>query len=253
MRVAIVEDERNLLEGLRIILGGEPDITVVGAYASAEEAIVKYKDASPDVMIVDLKLPGMSGIELIKRVKADMPEIDIMVHTAFSDMGNLVSAIKAGAAGYILKGCRPSELVDALYDLSNGGAPMSPKAARAVITALQSECQKGLCILTKREREILQDIDAGLTYKEIAEKVCLSPHTVRTHIRNIYEKLHVRNKQEALLKAHKTGLLAPFFKNTSKIPHMRYLQIPHGSCYWKNNKQGFKKFGSFVKKLKRNL
>lgn len=207
MRIAIVEDERNLLDSMCIILGGEPDITVVGAYSSAEEAIAQYKDASPDMMIVDLKLPGMSGIELIKRVKADMPDIDIMVHTAFFDMGNLVPAIKAGATGYILKGCRPSELVDAIYNLRSGGAPMSPKAARAVVTAFQSECQKGLCTLTKREREILKGIDAGLTYKELADKFSLSQHTVNTHIKNIYKKLHVKSKHEAILKAHKTGLI----------------------------------------------
>lgn len=207
MRVAIVEDERNLLDSMCIILGGEPDIAVVGAYASAEEAIVGYKDASPDIMIIDLKLPGMSGIELIKKVKADVPDIDIMVHTAFYDTGNLLPAIKSGATGYILKGCRPSELVDALYDLRSGGAPMSPKAARAVITAFQSECQRGLCTLTKREREILKGIDAGLTYKEIADKFSLSPHTVKAHIKNIYKKLHVRSKHDAILKAHKTGLI----------------------------------------------
>lgn len=207
MRIAIVEDERNLLDSMCIILAGEPDISVVGAYASAEEAVAKYKDAPPDIIIVDLKLPGMSGIELIKMVKADMPDIDIMVHTGFYDTGNLFPAIKAGAAGYILKGCRPSEFVDALYNLSNGGAPMSPIVARAVITAFHSECQKGLCALTKREREILKGIDAGLTPKGLAEQLCLSPHTVRTHIKNIYEKLHVNNKSEALFKAHKTGLL----------------------------------------------
>lgn len=207
MRVAIVEDERNLLDSLRLILGGEADMTVVGAYSSAEEAIAGYKEAFPDIMIVDLKLPGMSGIELIKMIKADMPHIDIMVHTAFYDIGNLLPAIKAGATGYILKGCRPSELVDALYDLRSGGAPMSPKAARAVIATLQGDCQKRLCTLTRREREILKGIDAGLTYKDLADKLCLSFHTVRTHIKNIYKKLHVNSRHEALFKAHKTGLL----------------------------------------------
>lgn len=206
MRVAIVEDERNLLDSMCIILGGEPDIIIVGAYASAEEAIAEYKNASPDIMIVDLKLPGMSGIELIKMVKADMPDIDIMVHTGFYDEGYLFPAIKAGAAGYILKGCKPSVLVDALYNLRNGGAPMSPKVARAVITAFQGEGQECF-ILTSRECEILKGIDAGLTYKDLADKLCLSTHTVRTHIRNIYEKLHVKSKHEALFKAHKTGLL----------------------------------------------
>lgn len=207
MRVAIVEDEPNLLDSMRIILGGEPDITVVGAYASAEDAIAGYKDASPDMMIVDLKLPGMSGIELIKMLKADMPDIDIMVHTGFYDVENLLPAIKAGAAGYILKGCKPSELVEAIYNLRSGGAPMSPIVARALITEFQSEGQKGLYTLTKREREILKGIDAGRTSKGLADQYCLSLHTVRTHIKNIYEKLHVNSKSEALFKAHKIGLL----------------------------------------------
>ena len=206
MRIAIVEDERNLLDSMCIILGGEPGMTVVGAYSSAEEAIAGYKDASPDMMPVDLKLPGMSGIELIIRVKADVPDIDILVYTGFYEMEYLLPAIKAGAVGYILKGCKPNELIDALYNLDNGGAPMSPKVARAVITALQGEAQE-CCTLAKRECEILKGMDAGLTYKVLAGQLCLSPHTVRTHIRNIYEKLHVKSKHEALFKAHKIGLL----------------------------------------------
>ena len=191
MRIAIVEDERNLLDSLCIILGGEPGITVVGAYASAEEAIAQYKDALPDITIIDLNLPGMSGIEFIKLAKADMPDIDILVHTAFNDMKHLFPAIKAGAAGYILKGCRPAELVAAIYDLYNGGAPMSPTVARAIVSAFQCECQKGFGTLTKRECEILKGVDTGLTSKELANKLSLSQHTVRTHIKNIYEKLHV--------------------------------------------------------------
>lgn len=207
MNIAIVEDDRRLLENLKLLLSGEKGITVIGAFTSGEEALSGLNKSQPDVALVDLGLPGMSGIELIRRVKEDMPEIEIMAYTVFEDRDTVFSAIKAGASGYILKGTTPRELIEALYSLYNGGAPMSPKIARAVIMEFQDSGADEQYLISEREREILKGVEKGMIYKEIADKLNISPHTVHTHIKNIYEKLHAKSKQEAILKARKKGII----------------------------------------------
>lgn len=207
MRISIVEDDGLLLQNLRLLLNGEPGFEVVGAYATAEEALADLRHASPEVMLVDIGLPGMSGIELIKSAKEAMPELDIMAHTVFEDRDTIFSALKSGACGYVLKGCTPRELVEALIDLYEGGAPMSPKIARAVIREFQVGNHPEADLLTPREREILTGLEKGLTYKEVAQKCGISVHTVHTHIKNIYEKLQAKSRQDALLKARKKGIL----------------------------------------------
>jgi two-component system NarL family response regulator len=139
MRLIIVEDDPILLESLKLILGGEAGITVAGAFGSAEEALRALGKSSPEVMLTDLGLPGMSGIELIKKAKDDMPSLEIMTHTVFEDRENVFAAIKAGASGYILKGSSPREIVEAIHEIHKGGAPMSPKIARKVIHEFQDE------------------------------------------------------------------------------------------------------------------
>jgi len=208
MQIAIVEDNRLLLENLRLLLDGETGISVVGAFLSGEEALSELAACSPDVMLVDLDLPGISGIELIKRVKAKSPAIDSMAYTIFEDRETVFSAIKAGASGYILKGSSPRELVESLNNLYNGGAPMSPKIARKVIMEFQEgpvASENGL--LSQREKEIVKGIEQGLTYKNIAEKLHISPHTVHTHIKNIYEKLQAKDRPEAISKARRKGII----------------------------------------------
>ncbi len=207
MRLVIVEDNRLLLENLRLLLNGEAGITVTGAFATAEEAIASLGECLPEVMLVDLDLPGISGIELTKRVKATIPEVDIMAYTIFEDRETVFSAIKAGASGYILKGSSPRELVESLNNLFQGGAPMSPKIARKVIKEFQHESDNQQTILSQRERDIVRGIELGMTYKDIAERFSISPHTVHTHIKNIYEKLQAKGRPEAILKARKQGLI----------------------------------------------
>ncbi len=207
MRLAIVEDNRSILESLRLVLGGEGNISVVGAFDNAEDALRDLQRVSPEIMLVDLGLPKMSGIELIRRAKTEMPKLDFLVYTVFDDWKNVFSALKAGATGYILKGTRPKELVEAVTSLHQGGAPMSPRIARMVITELHDEREDGHYALTSREKEILSGMDMRMTYKEIADKLCISPFTVRTHIRNIYEKLQAKSKGEALEKARKGGVI----------------------------------------------
>lgn len=206
MRIAIIEDKLPLLENLRLLLDGEEGITVVGAYAGAKAALEGLRKDRPDLALVDLGLPDMDGVELIERIKVEFPETDIMVYSVLDDRGNVFPALKAGAAGYILKGTTPRELVEAIRGLHEGGAPMSPKIAKMVLREFQGNTAADKCGLSVRELEILKGMDHGLTYRELAEKLYISPQTVRTHIKNIYRKLHARNKTEAL---HKFRTTAP--------------------------------------------
>jgi two-component system NarL family response regulator len=207
MKVAIVEDDMLLRENLKLLLRGEAGISVVGAFASAEEALAGIKQARPEILLADIGLPGMSGIDLIRMLKEQLADLEIMAHTVFDDRETVFSAIKAGASGYILKGSTPRELIDALYTLAKGGSPMSPKIARKVIREFQDEGIDEQYLLSHREKEIVKEVENGMTYKDIAAKFNISPHTVHTHIKNIYEKLHARDRQGALLAARKKGII----------------------------------------------
>lgn len=207
MRLAIVEDNLALLENLKLILGGESDLSVVGAYDTAEGALRELGRVSPEVVLVDLGLPKMPGVEFIRRAKSELPKLEILVYTVFDDWKSVFTALKAGATGYILKGTKPRELVEAITSLHEGGAPMSPRIARMVITELHDEREDSHYALTSREKEILSGMDKHMTYRELADKLGVSPFTVRTHIRNIYEKLQAKSKGEALEKARKGGVI----------------------------------------------
>jgi two-component system, NarL family, response regulator len=207
MRLVIIEDDPLLLENLSLLLRGEEGIVVVGAYRSAEDALLSLRDTAPDVMLTDLGLPGMSGVELIKKAKDELPLLEIMAHTVFEDREKVFSAIKAGASGYILKGSSPREIIESIHSLYKGGAPMSPKIARKIIHEFQDEVTGEHFLLTPRETEIVRRVEDGLTYKEIGEKLGISTHTVHTHIKNIYEKLQAKDRNDAISKARKKGII----------------------------------------------
>ncbi|HMO52412.1 MAG TPA: response regulator transcription factor [Kiritimatiellia bacterium] len=208
MKICIIEDNKPLLENLRLLLAGEPGFEVTGAYDSAETALQAAPWDCAEVLLVDLDLPGLSGIEVIRRVHPKWPGVQILVYTISEDRDTVFTAIRAGAMGYLLKGCPPRDLVESLRILHQGGAPMSPKIARKVVAALQAPQDRSPeSRLSPREQTVLTEIAMGRSYKEIAESTGMSPHTVHARVKSIYEKLHAASRSEALAKARELGLV----------------------------------------------
>ncbi len=210
MHIAIVEDNQTLLENLRLMLQGEPGCVVNGAWQSAEEALAVPIWAETDILLADLDLPGMSGVDLISQLKSRYPALNCMAYTIYEDRSTVFSAIKAGACGYLLKGSTPRELIEALRDLYDGGAPMSPKVARKVIHHFQEITGGGSAGddgLTSREQDVLRRLEQGQSYKEIGVAMGISAHTVHTHIKHIYEKVQGRTRAEVMRKARLRGWL----------------------------------------------
>ena len=206
MQILIVEDDTMLLDNLRLLLSGEAGISVMGAFNNAEDALMALQASCPDILLTDLGLPGMSGVELIRSAKTLLPRLDILAYTIFEDPPTIFAALKSGATGYILKGCTPRELVEALFNLHKGGAPMSPRIARLVIQELQNEVSISENLLTRREKEVLIHLSKGSSYKEIASSFNISPHTVHSHIKKIYEKLQAKDRRDAVTKFNKMGI-----------------------------------------------
>lgn len=209
--ICIVEDDCQLLNNLSLLLQGEPGFSVVAAVTNAEEALDSVDWTSVDLLLADIDLPGMSGVELIRSLKATHQALNCMAYTIYEDRSTVFAAIRAGACGYLLKGSSPRELIESLHELHAGGAPMSPKIARKVILDIQGEetgaTDAESTLLSSREIEILQHVERGLSYKAIATALHISPHTVHTHIKNIYEKVQARSRSEALRKARNIGVL----------------------------------------------
>lgn len=207
MYLAIVEDNPVTLAALRHILLQEPDMKVVDGYESAEEALQRLDSCSPDIMLVDLGLPGMQGAELIALVKERSPKTEIIVHTIFEDSPTVFAAIKAGASGFILKDATPAELVASLRNLLKGGSPMSPRIARKVVLEFQSSPVNQESLLSPREEKIIRCIEQGLSYNDVAQRLGISYHTVHSHIKKAYEKLQAKGRKEALKNARELGIL----------------------------------------------
>ncbi len=210
IRIAIVEDEKHLLNSLSMLLNGAETLEVVGCFITGEEALEKIPGVNPNVVIVDLGLPVISGIGVIKELKGLNPAINTLVHTVCEDKKHLFAALKAGASGYLLKGSGFGEMVQAIEEVHNGCSFMSPKVAKYITEyfyEMGEEESNEDFFLTERAKEILRGIADGLTDKKLAERLFISPHTVRSHIRKIYEKLHVHSGAEAVSKAMRKGLL----------------------------------------------
>lgn len=202
IRVSIVEDNDQFRKALETIITQVNDTTLVGSYTSAEKAMIGLVHSPPDVAIIDISLPGMKGTELMLRVKDRIRNTQFMVCTIHDDNDTIFEALKSGASGYILKDpITVEEISKAIHDLYNGGSPMSPFIARKVIGTFQKPAiSDPNSLLSLREKEVLELVAKGLLYKEIAIRLEISTETVKKHLKNIYQKLHVQNKVEALNK-----------------------------------------------------
>ena len=203
IKVVIVEDDKEMREGLESIVRFHPSLQCLATFGSAEEILEKIASNIPDIVLMDIHLPGISGIECVKRLKPLLITTQFMMCTVYEDNENVFDSLCAGATGYLLKNSPPGRITDAIIDLYHGGSPMSSIIARKVIKAFQPVAQLNteIEILTKREKEMLELLAKGYRYKEIAEQLFISFETVRTHIHNIYEKLQVQSRTEAINKA----------------------------------------------------
>ena len=212
IKVTIIEDEKTILECLKILLAGSNNIRIIGAFQSGERAIDAIASNLPDVVLVDLelKLDDISGIEVIKRIKRFLPEVNILVFTKFDDDGHLFPALKAGAVGYLLKDASPAEIINAMEDVCKGYSPMSCRIARRILEEfhhIPREKGHNDSALTPREKEILEILSKGFTPKEIAKELFIGYESVRSHLKNIYKKLYAHSLVEVLAVAKGKGLI----------------------------------------------
>lgn len=209
VHVGIIEDKRELREGLMMLINGTPGYRCVQTSRSMEEALTKVRLELPDVMLVDIGLPGMSGIEGMKILKERYPELLIVALTVFDDDDNIFAALCAGASGYVLKKTPPARLLENLKELVSGGAPISPEVAARVIKLFKNYTPPAgaKTRLTQQETEILKLLVEGHNYKTAAAELGITSNTVAFHLRNIYQKLQVHSKSEAVAKALRMGLV----------------------------------------------
>jgi DNA-binding NarL/FixJ family response regulator len=200
--VAIVEDNKNLREDLANLIASRKGFRCVGTFPSAEEALKSLPAKPADVVVMDINLAKMSGIECTRELKKCLPETEVVMLTMFDDTELIFAALRAGASGYLLKRAAPTDLLAAIEQVRAGGSPMSPEIARQVVQFFQSEksAPAGSDDLSDRERELLSLLARGKQYKEIADQLGISTDTVRSHIRRIYRKLHVHSRTEAAVK-----------------------------------------------------
>lgn len=206
IKVAIVEDNNTLRKSLTHLFDTTEGITCVASLSNLMNVVSEFRKAQPDIVLMDIGLPNISGIEGVRTVKENFETIQVIMFTVFDDDEKIFEAIKAGASGYLLKKSSPEEITEAVESLYHGGAPMSASIARKVIQSFQHiPFNKNEYQLTARENEILQSLIDGLSYKKLAEKYFISISTVRSHIRHIYEKLHVNSKAQAVARVLKNN------------------------------------------------
>jgi DNA-binding NarL/FixJ family response regulator len=210
IKVAIFDDNKNLLDSLFQLINGSPGFICVGAFPNCNELVSDIKRSRPDVVLMDIEMPGMTGIEAVLLIKENFPEVKILMETIFEEDEKVFASICNGAEGYILKNTPPVMILDAIREVYEGGAPMTPSIASKVLKMFRSHTGRvkdNSLNLTTREKEILSCLVEGMSYKLIADKCFISIDTVGGHIRHIYEKLQVHSKSEAVVKAIKRNII----------------------------------------------
>lgn len=210
IKVIIVEDIKPLRDGLAALIDGTPEFTCVNSYDSCESMLSELGQINPDVILLDIQLNGMTGIEGIPEIKKILPETNIIMLTVHEDNKNIFEALMAGATGYLLKTTPPVQIIESIKEANEGGSPMNASIANKVISLMRfanNNKSSSSIILSERETDILQKISLGTGYKKIADELFISIHTVRYHIRNIYEKMQVNSQSEAVSIALRKGLI----------------------------------------------
>ncbi len=207
LRITIFDDNKNIRESISLLLATVPQFEVVGSFCHVLDCIDDVRDSKPDIVLMDIEMPGMTGIEAVIKIKKEFPHVQVLMQTVFEDDDRVFDSICGGASGYILKNFLNTKLVDAINELQYGGSPMSPSIARKVLNKMQSVAsvikpeEAPDYRLTTREKEVLSCLVNGLSYKMIGAELNISYETVRSHVKKIYEKLHVASLTEVVAKA----------------------------------------------------
>lgn len=202
IKVSMVDDDEWMREDLTQQIAGNKQFLFLGSHRTAEEALVKIPKEKPDVVLMDINLPKMSGIDCVRQLKAELPAVQVMMLTVYEDSEKIFQSLLAGASGYLLKRTSQAEILDAILQVYRGGSPINVNIARKVVQYFNQKGTQGQQFedLSRRERQILERLAQGASYKEIADSLFVSIDTVRTHIKGIYGKLHVHSKSEAVAK-----------------------------------------------------
>ena len=202
IKVAIVDDDAGIRSSLSALIKRAPGFKLLGEYATGEIALKEIPKHLPDVVLMDINLPGMKGYECVRQLKATLPAVQFLMLTVYEDSDSLFNSLKAGASGYLLKRTASARLLEAIHDVFAGGSPMAPQLARRVVQFFSKPAPEAasLARITPAEREFLDQLAKGYAYKEIADRMNISIDTVRSYVRTVYEKLHVHSRTEAVVK-----------------------------------------------------
>jgi DNA-binding NarL/FixJ family response regulator len=202
IKVAIVDDDDGIRASLATLIRRAPALRLVGDYQDAEVALKGIPRQTPDVVLMDINLPGMNGVECVRQLKASLSKVQFLMLTVYEDSDSLFNSLKAGASGYLLKRTASARLLEAIRDVHRGGSPMTPQLARRVVQYFSKPAggESSVAQLTPGERDFLDQLAKGYAYKEIADRLTISIDTVRSYVRTVYEKLHVHSRTEAVVK-----------------------------------------------------
>ncbi|HUR32105.1 MAG TPA: response regulator transcription factor [Saprospiraceae bacterium] len=208
LRIAIFEDNNDLRDSMSMIIDSVDEFELAGSYSNAQRLISKIDQSKPDVILMDIHMPGLSGIEATRDINARYPEIKILMQTVFDEDDKVFASLCAGASGYILKNTTPERMLQAIREVAKGGVFFTPAiASKVLMNFKERQSDAEFIMLTEREKEVLLHLVNGLQYREIADKIFLSYEAVHSHIKKIYEKLHVNSKSEAVVKAIRNKLV----------------------------------------------